>query len=210
LRAARSIRRSRNRRQPLAQALSSLAPIAPIRNGRRTVRGALERNGAGPSGSEPIERSALEIVSIRDRARIISSTQTALGLIRGKWKIAILVTMLDGPVRLGQLRRLIPRVSKKVLVQQLHQLEEDGIVERTDLSGKIKHVEYMVSTPLGRAVMSLLELLSDWEIRQAPSMALHGRTRTGATPVLPMPPKSEILAASSVLFGPKRLHRVKP
>jgi DNA-binding HxlR family transcriptional regulator len=147
----------------------------------------LERGSAGLSGAGHVERNALEIVSSRDRARIVSSAQSALGMIRGKWKIPILVTMLDGPIRLGQLRRLIPRASKKVLVQQLHELEKDRIIVRTDLSGKIKHVEYTVCSPLGRAVMNLLGLLSDWGIRHEPMMALHGRTRVGATPVLPMP-----------------------
>jgi DNA-binding HxlR family transcriptional regulator len=194
----------------LAQALSPLAQIAPIRNGCRTAGRPLGRSNAGPSASGHVELNALEIVSSRNRARIVSSAQSALGLIRGKWTIPILVTMLDGPVRLGQLRRRIPRASKKVLVQQLHELEKDGIIVRTDLSGKIKHVEYAISAPLGSVVINLLGFLSDWGMRYAPPMALHGRSRIGATPVLPMPAKSEILAASSVLFGPKRLHRVKP
>jgi len=165
LRLALSIWRFCKGWQPLAQALPTLAPIAPVRNGRRAAGGALERNGSGLSDSGPVERNALEIVSRRDRARIVSSAQSVFGLIRGKWKIAILVTMLDGPVRLGQLRRLIPRASKKVLVQQLHELERDGIIVRTDLSGKIKHVEYTIPAPLGVTVVNLLGLLSDWGIR---------------------------------------------
>jgi DNA-binding HxlR family transcriptional regulator len=70
--------------------------------------------------------------------------------------------MLSGPIRLGQLRRLIPRASKKVLVQQLRELENDGVIARTDLSGKIKHVEYTISAPLGMAVANLVGFLSDW------------------------------------------------
>jgi len=111
-----------------------------------------------------------------------------------------------------RLRRLIPRASKKVLIQQLHELEKDGIIVRTDLSGKIKQVEYTVAAPLGVAVMNLLGLLSDWGSRHARAMALHDGTRTGATRVLPMPAKSEITAqtAPSGLFGPKCVHRVQP
>jgi len=175
----------------LAQALSPLAPIAPIWNGRQTGGGPLERSNARPSASGHAEGTALEIISGRDRANVIASAESAVGLIRGKWKIAILLAMLDGPIRLGHLRRLIPRASKKVLVQQLHELENDGIIERADLSGKIKHVEYMVSAPFGMAVMNLLGLLSNWGSRHAPAMALHGGKRTGATPVLPMPAKSQ-------------------
>ena len=112
----------------------------------------------------------------------------------------------------GRLRRLIPRPSKKVLIQQQHELEKDGIIVRTDLSGKIKHVEYAVAAPLGVAVMNPLGSLSDWGCRHARAMALLRGARTGATPVLPMPARSEITAqaAPSGLFGPKCLHRVQP
>lgn len=171
--------------------LSPLVAIASVRNGCRTAGRALGPNGGGRSGSIHVEGNVLELASV-DRAKIVSSAQAVLCLIRGKWKILILATMLDGPVRLGQLRRLIPRASKKVLVQQLHELEEDGIIVRTDLSGKIQHVEYTISAPLGKAVVNLLGLLSDWGLRYAPATALPGSTRIGAKPVLPMSTKSVI------------------
>lgn len=158
----------------MAQALSPLAPITPVRNIHRTGGGALERGSAGVFRPIDAKRNAIEI-SGRDRARIASSAQSAFGLIRGKWKIAILVQMIDRPVRLGQLRRLIPRASKKVLVQQLHELENDGIVVRTDLSGKIKHVEYTISAPLGVALMNLVGFLSDWGIRHVQTASLADR-----------------------------------
>ena len=157
----------------LAQALSPLTSIAPVRNSGRAAGEVLERSRAGRSGPVLVERNALQISS-RDRAKIVSSAQSALGLIRGKWKLPILVTMLNGPVRLGQLRRLIPSASKKVLVQQLHELENDGIIVRTDLSRRIKHVEYTTSAPFGVAVVNLLGLLSEWGIQHAPMMALDG------------------------------------
>lgn len=90
--------------------------------------------------------------------------------------------MLDGPIRLGQLRRQLPRASKKVLVQQLHELENDGIIVRTDLSAKIKHVEYTISMPFGEAVINLLKLLSEWGIRHAPALTSNGTTGIGAKP----------------------------
>ncbi len=47
---------------------------------------------------------------------------------------------------------------------------------RTDLSGKIKCVEYTISVPLGDEVVNLLGFLSDWGLRNAPVMAVPGRT----------------------------------
>jgi len=151
----------------LAQALAPLAPVTPIRSRHRTESRRLAHNGAGHSGTGHAGRIALEIISNQDRARIISSAQSALYLVRGKWKIAILVQMIDRPVRLGQLRRLIPHASKKVLVQQLHELERDGIIVRTDLSLRVKHVEYAVSESLGTAMINLLEMLSEWRTIRA-------------------------------------------
>jgi len=86
----------------------------------------------------------------------------ALNLLRGKWRIEILLLLMDGPVRLGQLRRRIPRATRKMLVQRLREMEKEGIITRTDLSGKIKRVEYTVCDPFGIAVLDLLVFLADW------------------------------------------------
>jgi DNA-binding HxlR family transcriptional regulator len=138
-------------------------------------------NGAGWPDSIYAKQNALELSSA-DRSEIVASAEAVLCLIRGKWKISILANMLDGPMRLGQLRRLIPRASKKVLVQQLHELEKDGIIVRTDFSGKIKHVEYAISAPLGDQVANLLQLLSDWRLRNPPVMAAAGRALVPRVP----------------------------
>jgi DNA-binding HxlR family transcriptional regulator len=165
----------------LAQELLASVAIDSVRNGCRTAGRALGPSGAGRSGLIFVEQSALKLSSI-DRAKIVSSAEAALCLVRGKWNIPILANMLDGPVRLGQLRRLIPNASKKVLVQQLHELEKNGIIVRTDFSGKIKHVEYAISVPLGDRVVNLLQLLSDWGLRNAPAIAAAGRTKVPRVP----------------------------
>jgi len=175
LRPAHSIWRFRNRWKPWLRRSHPSHQSPPARNGHRTTGGALESGGAALCSPIHLERSAVEIAR-RNRARMVSSAQSTLGLIRGKWKITILVTMLDGPVRLGELRRLLPRASKKVLVQQLRLLEKDGIIVRTDLSGRVKRVEYTISAPLGTAVMNLLGFLSDWGIRHLPLAPLNGPT----------------------------------
>jgi DNA-binding HxlR family transcriptional regulator len=165
----------------LAQALSPSVAIDSVQSGRRIVGRASRTNSARGSGSTYPEQNAFDFSSI-DRAKIVSSAEAALCLVRGKWKIPILSAMLYGPVRLGELRRLIPRASKKVLVEQLHALEKDGIIVRTDFSGKIKHVEYAISAPLGDQVVNLLQLLSNWGLRNAQEMAVAGRTPVPRVP----------------------------
>lgn len=52
-------------------------------------------------------------------------------MLGGKWKLIILFYVLQAPRRNGELRRLIPTVSQKMLTQQLRELESDGLVIRT-------------------------------------------------------------------------------
>jgi DNA-binding HxlR family transcriptional regulator len=51
-------------------------------------------------------------------------------MLAGKWKTVILQHLAGGKLRFIQLWRLLPRVSKKVLPEQLRQLEADGLVQR--------------------------------------------------------------------------------
>ena len=87
--------------QALAHALSPLAPVAPVRNVRRSACAPLERAGASQAVTGHEDRIALEIISGRDRAKIAADAESALGVIRGKWKVEILVNLLSGPIRLG-------------------------------------------------------------------------------------------------------------
>jgi DNA-binding HxlR family transcriptional regulator len=87
---------------------------------------------------------------------------TADTLFHGKWKLHILCAMQSGPIRLGQLGRLIPRASKKVLTQSLRELEASGIVLRKDLSDIVLHIEYELRPDVKDGVSFLLERLAQW------------------------------------------------
>jgi DNA-binding HxlR family transcriptional regulator len=88
--------------------------------------------------------------------------QFAITLIQGKWKIGILSSLQRGPARLSQLRRMFPEASKKMLTQHLREMERDGLIVRTDLSGRLKHVEYSLSDSGGFAVLQLINTLIEW------------------------------------------------
>ena len=101
---------------------------------------------------------------VADRAQDAEecSAQFAINLIQGKWKTRILSRLQHGPSRLSELNRLFPGASKKMLAQHLRQLEKDGLVIRSDLSGRVRHVEYSLSNSLGLAALSLIETLAKW------------------------------------------------
>lgn len=103
--------------------------------------------------------------------------QFAIALIQGKWKIVILSQLQHGPLRLSQLRRMIPSASKKMLTQHLREMEEDGLVARSDLSGRRRHVEYSLDSSLGAAVLHLIGTLAEWGAQYAPALSRQGPVR---------------------------------
>lgn len=74
--------------------------------------------------------------------------------------------MRGGPVRLGQLSRLLPEASKKVLMTELKQLVSSGLVERRDLSdgGVVRHVECDLIESIRPATFLLPEQLERWTL----------------------------------------------
>lgn len=83
-------------------------------------------------------------------------------LFQSKWSVHILCAMRSGPVRLGQLGRLIPGASKKMLAQSLRKLEGSGIVVRKDMSEFVLHVEYELVSDVQVSIGKLMDNLSAW------------------------------------------------
>jgi DNA-binding HxlR family transcriptional regulator len=73
---------------------------------------------------------------------ILSAFQCAVRSISGKWKLEILFHLMDGPLRFGALRRAIGGVTQHMLTAQLRELEQDGLVLRTEFAGATMRVEY--------------------------------------------------------------------
>jgi DNA-binding HxlR family transcriptional regulator len=88
-------------------------------------------------------------------------TAHTLNIIGGRWKAAILCRLLYAPMRYGELKRSIEGISERMLVAQLKELEQDGIVERQVYPEVPPRVEYSL-TPLGTSMRALFDVLSDW------------------------------------------------
>ena len=73
--------------------------------------------------------------------------EAALAVIGGKWKFLILWTLANGgPIRFGDLRRAVAGISEKMLIQELKEMQLDGIVARKDFREVPPHVEYSLSS----------------------------------------------------------------
>ncbi|MFS0736116.1 helix-turn-helix domain-containing protein [Sphingomonas sp. 1P06PA] len=84
-----------------------------------------------------------------------------LRVIAGKWKPLIIYFLAQGPNRYGELKRAVRGVSDKMLIQQLKELETDGLVKRTDYREVPPRVDYTL-TPLGHSLSAALAPLCAW------------------------------------------------
>ena len=90
------------------------------------------------------------------------AAQLAINLIHGKWKMEILCELRRGPIRLSRLRKTLPEASTKMLTQQLREMEKDDLILRTDLSRRLRHVEYSLSESHGLSILQLIDMLAAW------------------------------------------------
>lgn len=85
----------------------------------------------------------------------------ALSVIGGRWKPTILFSLLGGKMRYNELRRSIDGISERMLVAQLRELEEDGLVKRIIYPEVPPRVEYEL-TPAGISTEPMLLSMSEW------------------------------------------------
>jgi len=99
-------------------------------------------------------------------AKLIASMcpiEQLLVLIGGRWKPVILWWLFESskPLRFKTLRHNMPRISQKVLTQQLRELERDGLVNRQMFAEMPVRVEYSLA-PFGRKLRPVLRVLDTW------------------------------------------------
>jgi DNA-binding HxlR family transcriptional regulator len=87
--------------------------------------------------------------------------EAALAVVGGKWKPIVLWQLAQGSRRFGELRRLVTGISEKMLIQQLREMEADGIVVRRDFREIPPRVEYSL-TEFGVSLGRALKPLCDW------------------------------------------------
>ena len=90
----------------------------------------------------------------------ITSTFRAVG---GRWKLVIIWHLRRGALRYGMLKKAIPRVSEKMLTQQLKALTRDGWIARNDFGELPPRTEYQL-TQRGKSFIPILEQVYDWGI----------------------------------------------
>lgn len=86
---------------------------------------------------------------------------TAIDVIGGKWKVIILYQLRGKTLRFGELRKIIPKITQKMLTQQLRELEKNKLVDRKVYAEVPPKVEYR-STELAEKLNPALDMLCEW------------------------------------------------
>ena len=89
------------------------------------------------------------------------SVEATLAVIGGRWKPVLLFHLLDGPKRFGELRRMTPNATERMITLQLRELEADGVISRHVYPEVPPRVEYRL-TEFGHSLKSLLIQMRDW------------------------------------------------
>ncbi|UWD44988.1 helix-turn-helix transcriptional regulator [Clostridioides difficile] len=87
--------------------------------------------------------------------------EATLALIGGKYKTLILWHLKDTILRFNELKKLIPKVTPKMLTQQLRELESDGLIIRVVYPVVPPKVEYSLSD-FGKSIIPILDSMCDW------------------------------------------------
>lgn len=98
-------------------------------------------------------------------------TEFTLAVLDGKWKTVILSYLKERPCRYAELRRLVPRLSDKVLSERLRDLTKSGLVARQAPVGS--RTQTYSLTERGRSLSKLLQHLYAWGLENSGSFGVR-------------------------------------
>lgn len=114
-----------------------------------------------PKGNLKESSNKKVTIMIKSGKKINCPVTASIELIGGKWKTIILYSLLSGTRRFGEIAVRIPDISRKVLTEQLKELESDGLIVREQYKEIPPRVEYSL-TDLGKSLSSVFRELEIW------------------------------------------------
>ncbi|WP_293785055.1 helix-turn-helix domain-containing protein [uncultured Pedobacter sp.] len=85
----------------------------------------------------------------------------AANIIGGQWALVICSWLINGKLRFGELKKLLPNITERMLTLQLRKLEENKIITRTIYAEVPPRVEYEL-TPIGYELKAVIKQLESW------------------------------------------------
>lgn len=84
--------------------------------------------------------------------------EVTMGIIGGKYKGVIIGHLIDKTLRYNELQKLISHATPKMLIQQLKELEADGIIQRKLYPVVPPKTEYSLTERGKKLIPSIIEL----------------------------------------------------
>jgi DNA-binding HxlR family transcriptional regulator len=84
-----------------------------------------------------------------------------MNLVGGKWKVLVIHGINRGHNRFSTLQKVLPVISKQMLINQLRELEQDNIIERTVFAEIPPRVEYKI-TRYGNSLLPIIQIIQQW------------------------------------------------
>jgi DNA-binding HxlR family transcriptional regulator len=128
----------------------------------------------------PEERK--NVMRHRSYDRLGCPVEACTEAIGGKWKGKILYILFTGTKRFGELRRLVPDATQRMLTLQLRELEEDGIIERKVFPVVPPKVEYSIAKR-GESLKPIVDAMWQWGkefLRTVPKDRIRPSSAAGA------------------------------
>jgi DNA-binding HxlR family transcriptional regulator len=107
-----------------------------------------------------VEQAGAEHLEYREK-EYRCGIDVTLAVVGGKWKASLLWHLAGRTMRFSELQRQFPDITRKMLTQQLRELEADGLVHRQVYRQVPPRVEYSL-TARGRSIHPILEMMCEW------------------------------------------------
>lgn len=92
----------------------------------------------------------------------VLAIRDALNVVSGKWKLAIICTLLSGPKGFAEIERLLADISPRMLSRELRELEVNEVIVRPDgTAGSTRHKKYEL-TASGRRLDNVIFMMASW------------------------------------------------
>lgn len=128
------------------------------------------------------------ITSEEDACKVafVMAIKDALNVVSGKWKLAIVCTLLLGPRRFNEMERLLNGLTPRMLARELRELEINGVVTRVPVNTASRTARLYELTDSGRQLEGVIVSMAEWGVqhREQTARSLPGNASQPASSLL--------------------------
>lgn len=125
------------------------------------------------------------ITSEEDACKVafVMAIKDALNVVSGKWKLAIVCTLLLGPRRFNEMERLLNGLTPRMLARELRELEINGVVTRVPVNTASRTARLYELTDSGRQLEGVIVSMAEWGVqhREQTARSLPGNASQPAS-----------------------------